>query len=172
MQQTGLSKQGRPRCCKTWHLIRVYNVCQMSCKFLDTVTGRPSKMDLFKVNPETANDNSCHLLCHLLVILSHFCKQCGPRSDCSFMPVCKNRFEKFARIFSRQHKQTTFSNTGFLGVLRVKNKEGVKVSQYLGKYGNIWSLLLTKQKILFCHSPLCCRRAENVYDLYCSVHFG
>ena len=36
------------------------------------------------------------------------------------LPVCKNRFEKFARIFSRQHKQTTFSDAGFLGILRVK----------------------------------------------------
>ena len=35
------------------------------------------------------------------------------------LPVCKNRFEKFARIFSRRHKQTTFSDAGFLGVLRV-----------------------------------------------------
>ena len=34
------------------------------------------------------------------------------------LPVCKNRFEKFARIFSRQHKQTTFSDAGFLGALR------------------------------------------------------
>ena len=38
---------------------------------------------------------------------SQFCKQCGPRSDCSSdqdphcLPVCKNRLEKFARIFSR-----------------------------------------------------------------------
>ena len=62
---------------------------------------------------------------------SHFCKQCGPRSDCSFRSslirvhtVClyaKNGFEKFARIFSRRHKQTTFSDVGFLGVLRVNN---------------------------------------------------
>ena len=36
------------------------------------------------------------------------------------LPVCKNRFEKFARIFSRQHKQTTFSDACFLGILRVK----------------------------------------------------
>ena len=36
------------------------------------------------------------------------------------LPVCKNRFEKFARIFSRRHKQTTFSDAGFLDVLRVK----------------------------------------------------
>ena len=57
---------------------------------------------------------------------SHFCKQCGPRSSRSslirVLTVClyaKNRFEKFARIFSRQHKQTTFSDDGFLGILRV-----------------------------------------------------
>ena len=35
------------------------------------------------------------------------------------LPVCKNRFEKFARIFSRRHKQTTFSDADFLGVLKV-----------------------------------------------------
>ena len=62
---------------------------------------------------------------------SHFCKQCGPRSDCSFRnsliwvhTVCwyaKNSFEKFARIFSRRHKQTTFSDAFFLGTLRVKH---------------------------------------------------
>ena len=31
----------------------------------------------------------------------------------------QKRFEKFARIFSRRHKQTTFSDAGFLGILRV-----------------------------------------------------
>ena len=36
-------------------------------------------------------------------------------------PVCKNRFKKFARIFSRRHKQTTFSDAGFLAALRVKD---------------------------------------------------
>ena len=36
------------------------------------------------------------------------------------LPVCKNRFETFARIFSRRHKQTTFSDAGFLGASRVK----------------------------------------------------
>ena len=35
------------------------------------------------------------------------------------LPVRKNRFEKFARIFSRRHKQTTFSDVGFLCTLRV-----------------------------------------------------
>ena len=38
------------------------------------------------------------------------------------LPVYKNRFEKLARIFSRRHKQTTFSDAGFLGVLRVNVK--------------------------------------------------
>ena len=37
------------------------------------------------------------------------------------LPECKNRFEKFARIFSRQHKQRTFSDACFLGVLRVNS---------------------------------------------------
>ena len=35
------------------------------------------------------------------------------------LPVCKNMFEKFARIFSRRHKQETFSVAGFLGFLRL-----------------------------------------------------
>ena len=52
------------------------------------------------------------------------------------LPVCKNRFEKFARIFSRRHKQTTFSNAGFLGALRVNlNQEienlNLKLSVYV-----------------------------------------
>ena len=41
------------------------------------------------------------------------------------LPVCKNKFEKFARIFSRQHKQMTFSDVGFLGVLRVNFNQKV-----------------------------------------------
>ena len=36
------------------------------------------------------------------------------------LPVCKNRFEKFVRIFSRWYKQMIFSDAGFLGILRVK----------------------------------------------------
>ena len=60
---------------------------------------------------------------------SHYCKQCGPRSDCSFRSsliwvhtVClyaKCKFEKFARRCSRRHKQTTFSDADVLGALRV-----------------------------------------------------
>ena len=42
------------------------------------------------------------------------------------LPVCKNRFEKFAGILSRQHKQTTFSDTGFPGILRVKTNEYIR----------------------------------------------
>ena len=38
------------------------------------------------------------------------------------LPVCKNRFEKFARIFSRRHKQTKFSDAGFHGSLRVNEE--------------------------------------------------
>ena len=46
---------------------------------------------------------------------------CKEQSDLGphCLPVCKNRFEKFARIFSRRHKQTTFSDAGFFGALRV-----------------------------------------------------
>ena len=61
---------------------------------------------------------------------SHCCKQCGPRSDCSFRSsliwvhtVClyaKCKFGKFARRCSRRHKQTTFSDADFLGALSVK----------------------------------------------------
>ena len=40
------------------------------------------------------------------------------------LPVCKNRFGKFARIFSIRHKQTTFSDAGFLGVLMAKTNRG------------------------------------------------
>ena len=35
------------------------------------------------------------------------------------LPVYKNRFQKFVRIFSKRHKQRTFSDAGFLGILRV-----------------------------------------------------
>ena len=76
-----------------------------------------------------------------------FCKQCGPRSDCSFRSslirvhtVCrytKNRFETFARIFSRRHKQTTFSDALFLGALRVNTFQLWKVP-----YLEIWKKYL------------------------------
>ena len=40
--------------------------------------------------------------------------------------VCKNKFEKFAKIFSRRHKQTTFLDAVFLGALRVNAVEKFK----------------------------------------------
>ena len=43
------------------------------------------------------------------------------------LPVCKNRFEKSAKIFSRRHKQTTFSDAVFLGALRVNNADRIGV---------------------------------------------
>ena len=46
------------------------------------------------------------------------------------LPVCKNRFENFVRIFSRRHKKTTFSDAGFLGNLRAKT--------YVLSYGTIF----------------------------------
>ena len=55
------------------------------------------------------------------------------------LPVCKNRFEKFARIFSRRHKQTTFSDAGFLGILRVKN-----ISSYEYKKMVVFTILILK----------------------------
>ena len=79
------------------------------------------------VNPLSASHNYCHLLCLLPVTLKVIVAnsvdpdQTAP-SDLGphCLPICKNRFEKFARIFSRRHTQTTFSDAGFLGVLRVK----------------------------------------------------
>ena len=41
----------------------------------------------------------------------------------------KNSFEKFARIFSRRHKQMIFSDADFLGALRVT--KGVTKEEYL-----------------------------------------
>ena len=39
------------------------------------------------------------------------------QTDCLYAKI---GLKKFARIFSRRHKQTTFSDAGFLGILRVK----------------------------------------------------
>ena len=68
----------------------------------------------------------CFVVC--LWFKSHFCKQCGPRSDFSSSSlirvhtVClyaKIGLKSLQEIFSRRHKQTTFSDAGFLGILRV-----------------------------------------------------
>ena len=50
------------------------------------------------------------------------------------LPVYKTRFEKPARIFSRRHKQTTFSDAVFLGALRVK----ISLQQQIHVNGNIF----------------------------------
>ena len=79
-----------------------------------------------RINPQTSNHNNCRLRCHLLVIFkvisANSVDSDQEQSDLGqhCLPVCKNRFEKIARIFSRRHKQTTFSDAGFLGILRVK----------------------------------------------------
>ena len=71
-------------------------------------------------------------LCHLLVILKViFANSVDPdqtarSSLIRIHTVClyaKNRFEKFARIFSRRQKQTTFSDAGFLGALRANTSK-------------------------------------------------
>ena len=64
--------------------------------------------------------------------------QSDPDPHC--LPVCKTSFEKFARIFSRQHKKPTFSDAGFLGILRVKLNAG-----FLGILRV--KLLLTRQSL-------------------------
>ena len=71
----------------------------------------------------------CFVFCWY--IKSHYCKQDGPRSDCSSRSsliwvhtVClyaRSMFEKFARRGSRRHKKMTKSDVGFLGILRVYN---------------------------------------------------
>ena len=68
---------------------------------------------------------SCRLLCHLLVILKViFANNVDPDQRSSLIWVHTVwRYAKiglkFARIFSRRHKQTTFSDAVFLGTLRV-----------------------------------------------------
>ena len=71
------------------------------------------------------------------------------------LPVCKNRFEKFARIFSRQHKQKTFSGAVFLGHLRVKDISRSHILQIQIRAGTVnvqkfkcYSILLA-QIVLF-----------------------
>ena len=75
------------------------------------------------------------VLCHLLVILSHFCKQCVPRSDCSFgsslirvHTVClyakiglKSLQEYSADDLNRQHFQMQFFLAlGLVNVLKLQ----------------------------------------------------
>ena len=61
------------------------------------------------------------------------------------LPVCQNRFEKCARIFSRQHKRTTFSDAGFLGILRIKVLSGSNIVVFVVQVGCVKHQ--TKKKI-------------------------
>ena len=97
----------------------------------------------------------CFVFCRLFK--SHFCKQCGPRSEQSdqgphCLPVCKNRLEKSARIFSRWHKQTTFSDAVFLGALRVKDPTTETKSFFSGSSYESGSLQLEDTNSLLCSS--------------------
>ena len=97
----------------------------MLCKYI-------MALDKIHFDPQTLSHNNCGLLCHLLAILKPLLQtvwsqiRLVSREQSAqgpfYLPICKNRFEKFARIFSRRHKQTTFSDAGFLGILRVKQK--------------------------------------------------
>ena len=61
---------------------------------------------------------------------SHFCKQCGPRSDCSSRSslirvhtaflYAKIGLKSLQEYSADDMKQTTFSDADFLGTLRVK----------------------------------------------------
>ena len=103
------------------------------------------------INPLKRNHNNCRLLCHLLVILKViFANSVDPDqtaplgavwSGSTLFALCKNRFEKFARIFSRWHKQTTFSDAGFLGVLRVNM---IWATLWKHPYSNILKILPPK----------------------------
>ena len=54
----------------------------------------------------------------------------------------KNSFEKFARIFSRRHKQTTFSDAVFLGALRVNLYGNVNLTRTSKKFRRLEGILL------------------------------
>ena len=95
----------------------------------DSVSASSSPMYIGKyLNPWTAHHNNCRLLCRLLVISKViFANSADPDQEQSdqdphCLPACKIRFEKFARIFSRRHKQTIFLDAGFLGHFKCKYK--------------------------------------------------
>ena len=116
---------------------------------------------------------------------NHFCKQCGPKSDCSSRSsliwvhiVClyaKIGLEKLVRIFSRRHKQTTFSDAGFLGVLRVnideivlccvirKFSEGLDQPQYsLNWSGSSFSIYTILKTVEYIHKQQMTRSDSRI----------
>ena len=50
------------------------------------------------INPQSTNHNYCRLLWFLPVTFLHFCKQCGPRSDCSFSLIWVHTGCLYAKI--------------------------------------------------------------------------
>ena len=97
----------------------------------------------------------------------------------------KNRFEKFARIFSRQHKQTTFSDVVFLGALRVNKKlnthnwwslilllsysiaiVGLKIKHTLLGGGNMYLTMLLAQQIHILSSLI---KAFSINNIFYSI---
>ena len=82
--------------------------------------------------------------CYIKVI---FANSVDPDQTAPLAYICENRFEKFARIFSRRHKQTTFSDAGFLGVLRVNYEYGMN-SEY---FGQLWYIGCTILVAIFQH---------------------
>ena len=62
----------------------------------------------------------------------------------------QNRFEKFARIFSRRHNQTTFSGAGFLSALRVNPDSGFPTIRSTAIH-LFFLCALEESDVTFCH---------------------
>ena len=92
----------------------------------------------WRINPLSASHNYCRLLCHLLVILKViFANSVDPDQTAALGAVwsgstlfaymqnvsLKSLQEDAADDISRWHKQSTFSDAGFLGTLRVKHAQ-------------------------------------------------
>ena len=76
------------------------------CLVEDTWLIKVQVRNIFK--PYTANHNNCRLLCHLILILK---------------VISANSVDPDQTVpLGALHKQTTISDVGFLGVLRVKVK--------------------------------------------------
>ena len=66
------------------------------------------------------------------------------------LPVCKFFFKKSTRIFSRRHKQTTFSDAVFLGALRVKGFLFLSVRFCMNCFVQFSCALMKNFVITFC----------------------
>ena len=76
------------------------------------------------------------------------------------LPVCKNTFEKFARLFGRCHKQTTFSDASFLGM------STICFCGDLRKLGNFWleKKQTKKKRLIWTYAKFTseCNMAQNI----------